>query len=311
MSIDNDNRYGVIYCPKHNDMKKGKRRQKVEKCLNESGVEYDFVQSESVSGVERLVRMLLNNGYKTIVVVGGDTALNDAINCIMQLEIVERNQITLGIIPNGHINDFAHFWGIEENNIEQAVDVLMKRRIRKVDVGCIKYYNDKKEESRRYFLNCVNIGFVANMMNVRRQTRHLWGRGWPSFLPALIMMIFQKKEYKMQMKINGENIDKSIMAACVGNASGYGLTPNAVPYNGLLDVSIVRHSEITQLVDALYLYVRRKFLNHKNVQPYRTQKVNVVRAGKTPVAVDGQLIGIMKEPFSITVEQEVLNLIIP
>lgn len=309
--MDNGNRWGVVYCPKHEDLKRGKRRSNIERCLNDSGAEYDFIQSESVSGVERLVRMLLNNGYRTIVIVGGDTALNDAANCLMQTEEAERSQVAIGVIPNGKINDFARFWGLRENNVEKAVEALVRRRIKKVDVGCLKYHDRKGDERRRYFLNCVNIGFVANMMNVSRRTRHFFGRDWLSFLPTLVMMAFQKKGYKMRMKINTDDMEKQIMTACVGNSSGYGQTPNAVPYNGMLDVSVVRHSEAMQMIEAICLLLRRRFLNHKSVQPYRTQKVEVLKADNVPVAVDGQLVGVMKEPFTITVGQEMINLIIP
>lgn len=59
-------------------------------------------------------------------------------------------------------------------------------------------------------------------------------------------MVFQRLEYKMRLHINGETIDRRVMTVCVGNAPGYGQTPNAVPYNGMLDVSVVYHTEMVQ-----------------------------------------------------------------
>ena len=44
---------------------------------------FDYVQCEGFGSVERLARTLANNGYRTIVIVGGDGAINDAINGIM------------------------------------------------------------------------------------------------------------------------------------------------------------------------------------------------------------------------------------
>ena len=75
------NKWGILYCPKGNA---SKQRQKIQAVLDQRGVEYDWVQSESTDSVERLMKMLISNGYKTIVVVGGDSALNDAVNCLMQ-----------------------------------------------------------------------------------------------------------------------------------------------------------------------------------------------------------------------------------
>lgn len=271
--MDNDKRWGILYCPKHDDKRhKSKRWSKIEKCLRDAGIDYDFVQSESMSGVERLVRMMINNGYKTIVIVGGDSALNDAVNCLMQVEAKVRDEISIGVIPNGIINDFAHFWGLRESEPEEAVASLKGHRVRKIDLGCVRYKNKKGEACRRYFLNCVNIGFIASVMNIKRQTRHFFGSRTLSYISSFILMIFQRMEYQMHLKINTDVLKRNIMTVCVGNASGYGQTPNAVPYNGQLDVSVVYHPEMTQLFEGIYMFLKGKFLNHKSVHPYRTQK---------------------------------------
>lgn len=101
------------------------------------------------------------------------------------------------------------------------------------------------------------------------------------------------------------------MTMCIGNASGYGQTPNAVPYNGLLDVSVVYHPQITQLFEGFYLFVRGKFLNHRSVHPYRTREVEVKEASHALIGVDGRLMNTPKGSYKITVEQEVINFLIP
>ena len=310
--MNNDKRWGILYCPKRDDKRhRSKRWNKIEKCLRDNGIDYDFVQSESMAGVERLVRMMINNGYKTIVIVGGDSALNDAVNCLMQMETKVRDEISIGVIPNGIINDFAHFWGFKESEPEKAVVALKNHRVRKIDLGCVRYTNRKGEACRRYFLNCVNIGFIASVMNIRRQTRHFFGSRTLSYISSFILMIFQRMEYKMHLKINTDVVRRNVMTVCVGNASGYGQTPNAVPYNGMLDVSVVYHPEMTQLFEGIYMFLKGKFLNHKSVHPYRTQKVDVLEAQKAPVGIDGRLMKSPVGPFCITVEQDVVNFIIP
>lgn len=307
----NDNRWGILYCPKHEFISSKHRWEKIEKCLQANGVEYDFVQSESSAGVDRLVKMMINNGYKTIVIVGGDSALNDAVNCLMQIDRKQRDEITLGVIPNGLMNDFAHFWGFREGDYEQTIKWLKQRRVRRIDLGCIRYNNKYGDACRRYFLNCINIGLIASIMNLRRQTRHYFGSRTLSFLCSFVLMIFQRLDYRMHLKINSDEVKRNVMTVCVGNATGYGQTPNAVPYNGLLDVSVVYHPEMTQLFEGFYLFVRGKFLNHKSVHPYRTRKVEVVESRKALVGIDGRLMHTPRGPYTITVEQEVINFLIP
>ncbi len=307
-----DKRWGILYCP-HAKLfgTTAKHWARVQKCLKAEDINYDFVQSESQGSVERLVKMLINNGYQTIVIVGGDSALNDAVNCLMQVETAKREKIVLGVIPNGVMNDFAHFWDFKENEVEQTVKWLKARRVRKIDLGCVRYTNKEGEHCRRYFLNCINIGLVATIMNLRRQTRHYLGARTVSFLFSFILMIFQRLEYRMHLKINREEVKRKVMTVCIGNALGYGQTPNAVPYNGLLDVSVVYHPEMTQLFEGIYLFVRGKFLNHRSVHPYRTRKVEVVEAQHALVGIDGRLMKTPIGPFTVSVESEVINFLIP
>lgn len=306
-----DNRWGIVYCPKYERFRKGKKWERIKKCLHDNNIVYDYVQSENTDSVERLVKMFINNGYQTIVIVGGDSALNDAVNCLMQVDKATRDRIALGVIPNGMMNDFAHFWGLAEHDVEQTIGWLKKRRVRKIDLGCIRYKNKKGESCHRYFLNCVNVGLIAAIMNLRRRTHHYLGSRSLSFLFSFVLMIFQRLEYKMHIKINSDVVKRNVMTLCVGNALGYGQTPNAVPYNGMLDVSLVYHLEMTQLFEGFYLFLRGKYLNHRNVHPYRTDRVEVIEAKKALVSVDGRLIHTPVGPFSITVEQEILNFLIP
>lgn len=311
MASADNSKWGVLYCPKHGLTSPQKRWQKIERCLKEKQIDFDFVQSENQGSVERLVKMMISNGYKTIIIVGGDSALNDAVNCLMQADKEVREQTALGIIPNGLVNDFARYWGFRESEYEQAVEWLSQRRVRKIDAGHIRYVNKDGDRCHRYFLNCVNIGLTAAIMNLRRQTRHLFGSRTLSFVLSSLLLVFQRLEYKMHLKINTDVVKRKVMTVCIGSGPGYGQTPNAVPYNGMLDVSVVYHPEVTQLIEGFYLLFTGKFLNHKSVHPYRTQEVQVEEAQRAMVSIDGRLMNTPVGPFKITVEQEVINFLIP
>lgn len=311
MAVDTS-RWGILYCPRQTfGGSSRKHRERLEAVLAQRKVEYDIVQSESTESVERLVRMLINNGYRTIVIVGGDSALNDAVNCLMQCRREECEGISLGVIPNGVVNDFAKFWGLRDNDMEAWVDTIVAHRVRTVDLGCVRYVNKRGENCHRYFLNCVNVGLIADIMNLRRQTHSLLGSRTLSFVVSALIMLFHRMEYRMSLKINSEKIERKLMNVCIGSGPGYGQTPNAVPYNGLVDVSVVSHPEITQLFNGLWLLFTGRFLNHKNVRPFRTGKVEFESAAHAMIGIDGRMLGSAQGAFTITVEQEVVNFIIP
>lgn len=300
-----------MYCPKSGIGRGRKQWERIQRALDVRGVLYDFVQSENSESVERLMRMLINNGYKTIVVVGGDSALNDAVNCLMGVERQVRDSIVLGVIPNGVLNDFARFWNFRESEVQQTVDWLIGRRVRRIDLGCIRYTNRKGEKCHRYFLNCINIGLIADVMNLRRQTRSLLGSRTLSFVVSLLLMIFHRLDYKMDVKINSDVIRRRVMTMCIGSGPGYGQTPNAVPYNGMLDVSVVYNSKVTQLLAGMWLLLTGRFLNHRSVHPYRTREVVINEARHAMVGIDGRLISTPVGGYRITVETEIINFLIP
>jgi len=310
MMNQQQDKWGVLYCPKKSIIPQ-KRREKIEACLQARGIVYDLVQSESQGSVERLMTMLINNGYKVIVIIGGDSALNDAVNCLMQTGKQTRDSIRLGLVPNGLMNDFAHFWDMKEGEYDRQIAAIAEGRVRKIDLGCMRYTNKKGEKCHRYFLNCINVGLIASIMNLRRQTRHVLGSRTLSFIFSFLLLVFQRMEYKMKIRVNDSVIDRKVMTVCVGNANGYGQTPNAVPYNGMLDVSVVYHPEMTQLFEGIYLFVKGKFLNHRSVHPYRTKEIVFEQASRALVGIDGRLMNTPEGAFTVSVHPEVINFLIP
>lgn len=305
-----ENRWAILYCPRKGICRSRRRWERVQKELDAQGVKYDFVQSESTESVERLMTMLIHNGYQTIIVMGGDTALNDAVNCLMKEEKTVREQVALGVIPNGTLNDFARFWGFDEREDAQTIAWLKKRRVRKVDLGCIEYEDKQGEQQKRFFLNCINIGLTAVIQNMRRQGRQMLGSKTLAFFYSLLLMVFHRHDYKMRLTIDFEVTERSVMTVCVGNSLGYGQTPNAVPYSGMLDVSVVYNPKVKQLLAGLWLLVTGRLLNHKSVHPYRIRKMSA-ESGKALICVDGRPAERAVGEYHIHVEPEVINFLIP
>ena len=133
MAVETD-RWGIIYNPKAGSRKAQKKWNAIRGYMESRGVMFDYLQSEGYGSVERLARMLANNGYRTIVIVGGDGAINDAINGIMTSNAMNKSDIALGIVPNGIGNDFASYWGLDSDDYKEAVDWIINRRLRKIDV---------------------------------------------------------------------------------------------------------------------------------------------------------------------------------
>ena len=306
-------KYGIIYCPRHEGLKSvKKRRETIEASLKRHGLDYDLVQSENADSVERLVTMMIHNGYENIIICGGDSALGDAANCLMREEKEMRERICLGVIPNGVLNDFAKFWGFNDKDVDSVIESLKVHRVRRIDVGRMNFTDRDGKKSVRYFINCVNVGLIANIQKLRRDTRKVFWSRKLSFAISFFLHIFQRGYWKMQYTINYESESHRVMALCVGNAFGFGQTPNAVPYNGMLDVTVIRNSAVTHTLFGFLLFLRGKILNHKWVRPYRGRDVSLELPKNTPLSVDGSVLSSIdtSQQIKMAVEQETINFII-
>ena len=305
-----ETRWGIIYNPKAGSRKTQKRWDEIREYMESKNVLFDYVQSEGYGSVERLARQLANSGYKTIVIVGGDGAINDAVNGIMTSSVEDKTQIAFGIIPNGVGNDFAKYWDLEVDDYKDAVDWIINHRTRRIDVGCCEL--DKQTTNSRYFVNALYVGLGARIVQISNGTKRFWGMRSLSFLASTFLLLFERKLHKMQLRINGENIEGRIMTVCVGSARGYGLTPSAVPYNGWLDVSVIYRPEMRQLLSGLWLLSKGRILNlRKVVQPFRTRKVHFLSVQNAVVSLDGRLLQEKNASFDVRILHEAMTLIIP
>jgi len=319
-------RWGIIYCPKQGVRRTHKRWERIKELLDTNDVAYDFVQSEGVESVDRLTKMLITNGYSTLIIVGGDSAMNRALNALLTFDDEVRQRVALGVIPNGRGNDFASFWGFSEEDDARTIRWLMERRLRRVDVGMITCAQPTVNETTetdatepkeavpqsRYFLNCVNVGLVANIMKLKYKTRRIFGLTTLTYFSSMILLLFQRMETKMSFRVNEDKIERKVMSVCIGNSRAYGMTPNAVPYNGMLDVSVISYPEMRQLIEGLRMLFTGKFLSHKNVKAYRTPKsINFSDIRNASVSADGIVLEGFKAPFTISLKTEYINFIIP
>lgn len=303
----NRHRWGIVYSPKSGTIRPMKRWREIREYLVSKGVEYDFIESENYASVERQARMFADNGYETIVVVGGDGALLDALNGIMSSTCSAN--VCLGVIPNGIANDFARYWGLQPGDYKMAVDCIIAHRVRKIDVGCCSFRNGDVEE-KKYFLNVFNAGLSAKIVELANKRKPVLFAKLIHYVVSFVYMLFNRQNFHMRFKLNNQLVDKKLMTLCIGNSAGYGLTPSAVPYNGWLDVSAIRKPKFFGILEGLLMIAHRRILNYGLVTPFRTSEIYIESLNGAPVSVDGRSF-VPSMPMLVTVEPERLNLIIP
>ena len=308
----NADRWGIIYCPTEGSWRTQRRWRRILVHLDLRGVPYDFVQSEGQGSVERLAAMLTQNGYRTLLVVGGDAALGDALNGIVGATLAGSDYPTLGIIPNGVINDFARYWDFHPAHPEATIDALLCGRTRRVDVGEVRLTTIGGEVLHRRFLNCVNVGLAASMIKLRRRNHTFWhGLRLLRELSSAFMLLLYRPSTRMHFTIGAEHYDRRITTLCIGSCHGFGQTPSAVPYNGQLDISAVKRPTLLHALTALSLLFKRRFLSQKDISVWRTPTIEMSQIGRATVSVDGHAIHHRITRLTATIHREAIRFMIP
>lgn len=303
-------RWGVIISSKVGSRKTYKYWLDVQAYIQKHGVIYDCVQSDGPGAVERLTRMLCDNGYHTMIIVGNDASLNESLNVIMTQDNLPED-FALGLIPYGPGNDFARFWGITEEDYKHSVDTFIRRQTKRIDVGYCVYTDDDNIPYKKYFLNCINIGLGAKIVEILEKFTRITGSKLLSIIPAALTNLLVQKNFTVKMNADNELVEMNVLSICIGNCHGYGQTPNSVPYNNRLDMSIILRPKWWQLAEGFWLLSKGKFLNYKNVRPYRLEKIVIDDISRAKVSLDGTSLDVKHPaPMRVGLEHEALNFIV-
>ncbi len=81
-----------------------------------------------------MVEKMVEDGYKKIIVVGGDGTVNEAINGLVKAQQKGYGSACLGVIPNGRGNDFGFSMKIP-SDLQSAVDVIKADHHILIDIG--------------------------------------------------------------------------------------------------------------------------------------------------------------------------------
>jgi len=242
-------------------------------------------------------------GRDTVLVVGGDGCVHDAVNGLMH--IPEDLRPALGVVPTGTGNDFARSLGMTLNNTGAALRDIFQGAVRTVDLGVI---DAESPMGPTYFMETLSFGLDAAIaLDASRRHNERAGRGdsntfassglsifsekhdgWP-FMATLIAGIGGAAAEAAGEMVNGSEM---IFAVQVGPTYGGGfkIAPDAMPTDGLLDVCW--SAPIPSTVKRLALFGLARFGHHKGSDSLEFRKVQRLEISfpeeEPPCQVDGE-----------------------
>ena len=267
----------------HNLNSRGKNINEdyVRELLNKKGIKFHYFQTKQISDVDEIIKKYNNPSEFQYCSIGGDGSLNALVNSLM------KNNITMpevSCLPGGSGSDFIRTFALPQN-IEEAVEHLIFDNSYEVDVGLIKNETDVK-----YFINVLNIGFLASTVEVSEKFPNLF-RAFRYPLSFWIKIITARAK---EMNISNDKYEFKGMAfnICVCNAQyfggGWNISPKSSLQDGLFNIQVFAVTKL-KAMQIFFLAKKGLHLKESSVKLKRLSKLTV--NSKDPIEIDGDFFG--------------------
>lgn len=240
-------------------------------------------------------------GYRKIITVGGDGTLNEVVNGVFTNNSCLTTDITLALIPVGTGNDWGRMFGIPLD-YEKAVKIIRDNKMLLHDVGLISYYNGSEKENR-YFINIAGLGFESVVVRKTNLQKDKGRGGKLIYFYNLLTSLLSYINTKAEIIIDGEIIHADVFSVNIGNGrycgGGMRQTPNALPNDGLLDVTIINGMGKFEIIRNLKILYDGTILKHPKIDGYKCKNIKVSSDSIIYIEADGESLGHTPAEFSI------------
>jgi YegS/Rv2252/BmrU family lipid kinase len=278
----------------------GKARRdwpEIAKMLKARSIEFSEKITDHAYHAIELAREAVLEGFRKLLVLGGDGAIHEVLNGLFSQEEVSPSEVTLGLIPVGSGNDWSRLHKIPAD-YEAAVDLIAdaERHTRVQDVARVDTLMDGKPYCR-HMMNIGGLGFdseVCHRFDLAKERGHASDR---QYLKSLLSGFLSYKCLKFRVSVDGQEFYRGpafSVALGIGKYCGGGMmqTPEAIPDDGLIDVTVVGKVSKLQFLHKVPSLFRGDIFKNKEVIHTRGRKVDISAAPYSYMEVDGEPVGI-------------------
>jgi diacylglycerol kinase (ATP) len=199
--------------------------------LRDGGAAIDHALTEKAKDEERLAAEAIDDGFETLVAVGGDGTWSNVANAILR----SGKEVRLGLIPGGTGCDLAKSLVVPSRDVRGAARAVREGRTRRIDVGRI---------GDRYFLNVAGFGYDVAVLEDSWSVRYL--EGGLLYLYCALRQLNSFPGFPVEVSADGRAWEPhDLLMLIVANArvfgGGFRIAPEADLADGRLDVVAFRN----------------------------------------------------------------------
>ena len=185
---------------------------------------------------------------------------------------------------------------------EGAVKVIKDNKLMLHDIGVICYYNGT-EPCKRYFINIAGLGFEALVVKKTNKQKDKGKSNKAIYFYNLLSSLVSYKNTPVEFTIDGKTSTCKVFSINVGNGrycgGGMRQTPDALPDDGLLDITVIKEIGKIEIVRSLKILFDGTILSHPKVDGYRSNNLRVRSESVLYAEADGESLGHTPVEFSI------------
>jgi len=269
--------------------------------MSKANLSYKVKFTESKGHAVHLTYDAVKDGCRKIITIGGDGTLNEVVNGIFTNDSCPSTDISLALIPVGTGNDWGRMFGIPLN-YEKAVGIIKDGKQMRHDIGMLTYF-DGAEKRKRYFINIAGLGFESVVVKRTNFQKDRGRSGKTIYFYNLLMSLLSYKNTRAEIIVDGERISAEVFSINVGNGKycggGMRQTPDALPDDGLLDVTIINGIGKFEIIMSLKMLYDGTILSHPKVDGYKCRNLKVSSDAILWAEADGESLGHTPAEFSI------------
>lgn len=304
----------VVVNPNAGSRKGEKDWPVIEKLLYKHDFAFEAIFTQSRNHAINLTASKIDEGFRKIIVVGGDGTLNEVVNGVFAQNSCKASDILLAMIPVGTGNDWGRMYKLP-GKYEEAIQVIEKNYCFIQDIGKV-IYHDETGSHQRFFANVSGMGYDAL---VARKTNRMKdkGKGSPfSYLLNIFTGLFQYKYTSYSIAVDEEEVlNGRVLSMNIGickyNGGGLKQVPNAISDDGLLDITVIKATSRLNIFRHVAKLYDGSFIKLSFVETYRGKTCRIVSdpIGTIFMEADGESLG--HSPLEFTVLPKSLSFIIP
>ena len=291
--------------------------------LRDAGHAVDVALSRTPPEAAELVTRAAAGGADVLAVMGGDGMAHLGLNAVAAYAAAHPDgpAPALGLVPAGTGNDFARSLGLDPADTGAATAALAAGTTRSVDLLRVSRASTSPQDgfrerqrvepqrgvwgvvppqdTDRWVGSVLASGFDA-LVNARAN-RMRRPRGAARYTIAALAELRTFRPLTYELVVDGEERTLDAMLVAVGNTSTYGgglrICPAADPYDGWLDVTVIRPVGRAKLLQLLPQMRTGRFAADPCVEQLRARTVRVSRGAGVTYG-DGEDLG--TTPVTIT-----------